>query len=404
MQYVATVRGDPRLHLGQQNFSVFKRVLGQQWHGSPAAEERRLVLVLAAASSPPDAELLAAARVIWASAFGVPRKGAPKVMRRLATNTRPEARNATAWLRRRRQAVADQACRAGTGPAACDAAVEAAAEAAWSARHDTEVRHQKAARTEHLRAAVQHGCVAREALGADASQQMLAYQATEAEREHALQARLRRLDGRHRAPPPPDLHGCRVFVDGEARDVLNKTPAQWALARRQGQFTIVEDRAVASVFVTLTPSEPGDRTNCIAAMTGRLICTPELFLNPPGVALRLQCALSWPRHIFLSSGCLSRHKAMVDLIRRVCTLAAGGIGCRWTLYLEADGPDRQSLFLARARKRQAGHLSEMVSLLLPEQIRDAAFQPFPNKKTLKCFLASICKVDARFTRLGLCGR
>jgi hypothetical protein len=390
----------------RQNFSMFKRVLGQQWNGSPEAEERRLVLLLAAAASPaPDAELLAAARLIWARVFGAPRRGAPKLQRAPAPEQQPRsAQNAAAWLRRRRQDVAARTGSASGGQlVAGDAAVDAAAMAAWSAKHDGEVRRQKAVRAEHLKTTIQHGCAPTELLGPAGSQEMQAFRTAEEARERTLDARQRHQASRFQTAPAPDVRGCRVFVDEEAREVLNKTPAQWALARRQGEIILVEDRAVASIFVALNPSQPGDRTSCVAAMTGALVSTPELFLNPPGVALKFQRALSLPRHIYLSTGCSSRHNVMVALMWRVCELAPRGT-CRWTWYLEDDGHDRGALFLARARRRQAGHLSEMVSLLLPDEIRGAARQPFPNRKTLKVFLAAICKVDARFTRLGLCGR
>jgi hypothetical protein len=58
----------------EQNFSMFKRSLGQQWNGSELGEERRLVLQLASSAMPEaDTNLLAAARLIWATMFGKPR-------------------------------------------------------------------------------------------------------------------------------------------------------------------------------------------------------------------------------------------------------------------------------------------------------------------------------------------
>ena len=111
--------------------------------------------------------------------------------------------------------------------------------------------------------------------------------------------------------------------------------------------------------------------------------------------------MSWPRHIFLSTGCHNRHTVIIDLVRRVCAMQGRG-GCRWTWYLEADGPDRRALFLARAQKRQGSHQTELVTLLAPGQ--DAAFQEFPNRKILSRFLAAIYRIDARFTWLGICGR
>jgi hypothetical protein len=124
-----------------------------------------------------------------------------------------------------------------------------------------------------------------------------------------------------------------------------------------------------------------------------------MLLTNSGVALTLQRAISWPRHIFLSTNCHNRHQVIIDLVRRVCALNEG---CRWTWYLEADGPDRRALFLARAQKRHGCHRSELVTLLAPGQ--DAAFHQFPNRMILSRFLAAIYRVDACFTWLGFCGR
>ena len=117
--------------------------------------------------------------------------------------------------------------------------------------------------------------------------------------------------------------------------------------------------------------------------------------------------MAWPRHIFISTACYAKHKVIVDLAWRVCQLAPTRPpkdACRWTWYLESDGQDRQALFLARARKRDATHRSELVTLLLPGQLADAAFRPFPNRAILSSFLAAATRVDSSFTHLGFCGR
>ena len=145
----------------------------------------------------------------------------------------------------------------------------------------------------------------------------------------------------------------------------------------------MEDRAVASLFCALSPSDPGDRARAVATQTGAVICTPEMLLTGSGVALKLQRAISWPRHILLSSGCPRRHHVMIDLARHVCTLQAG---CRWTWYLEADGLDRRALFLANAKKRGGHHRAELVTLLAPDQDNDAAYQEFPNRMILSRLL------------------
>ena len=224
----------------------------------------------------------------------------------------------------------------------------------------------------------------------------------EVDREAALVAKRRTLDRKRQPPEMLDLQGCRMFMADDAKAVLNNTPSQFALALQRSKLVVVEDRAVASVFCVLSPSDPGDRVRTVAAQTGAVICTPEMLLTGSGVALKLQRAISWPRHIFLSSGCQRRHQVMIDLMRHVCTLQAAG--CRWTWYLEADGLDRRALFLARAQKRRGCHQAELVTLLAPGQDEDAAFQEFPNRMILNRFLAAIYRIDARFTWLGICGR
>jgi hypothetical protein len=95
------------------NFSMFKRSIGQHWQGSELAEERRLVLQLASATAPDvDRDLL----VVWASIFGTPRTGRGAKLVRCKQS--PQGiRSAAAWLRRRRQHVADRsAASAGAEP------------------------------------------------------------------------------------------------------------------------------------------------------------------------------------------------------------------------------------------------------------------------------------------------
>ena len=128
----------------EQNFSKLKRILGEHWNGSELAEERRLVLDLAVSENPEaDADLLGAARLVWASTFGTPRASAPKLAPRKAVmHARQEQqteRTAAAWLRRRRQIVADLALKSN---GAADQDVVAAADAVWAVGHTREAEFQ----------------------------------------------------------------------------------------------------------------------------------------------------------------------------------------------------------------------------------------------------------------------
>ena len=93
---------------------------------------------------------------------------------------------------------------------------------------------------------------------------------------------------------------------------------------------------------------------------------------------------------------------MVDLVQRVCHVTEEP--CRWTWYLEADGAEREGLFLARAKIRDDNHRQELVTLLAANQCKVARFQTFPNCMTLSSFLVAIHQVDTRFTQLGFCER
>ena len=98
---------------------------------------------------------------------------------------------------------------------------------------------------------------------------------------------------------------------------------------------------------------------------------------------------------------------MIDMARRVCAMAPAmpsQEACRWTWYTEVDGEERKKLFLARARARGAAHQSEMVTLLAPGQLGDAAFRSFPNRMSLGSWMRSLSQADTCFTRVGYCDR
>ena len=149
-------------------------------------------------------------------------------------------------------------------------------------------------------------------------------------------------------------------------------------------------------FCVLNPSEPGGRARVVAAQTGAVICAPEMLLTCSGVALQLQRAISWPRHIFLLTACQHHDQVIVDWAQRVCQLEEGN---RWTWHLEVGGPEWRALFMSRAETRKRNHRSELVTSLAPGQY--AAFKEFPNKMTLSQFLAAIYRIENRFNWLGI---
>ncbi len=142
-----------------------------------------------------------------------------------------------------------------------------------------------------------------------------------------------------------------MFVDDAVRQVLEKTPAQWKLVLHRNDLQVVEDRVHASLFVTLTPSEPGDRISCVAALKGGVICTPEFLLSPPGVAVRLHPALQLIRIIGVSNDCQRKHAQFMHLINHVNTQNKN----RWKWVKEGDGDAARNRFLEQARKRAGRH-------------------------------------------------
>jgi hypothetical protein len=378
----------------EQNFSAFKRVLGEHTCASELGEERRLVLHLACCTMPGASEtLLARARLIWANSFGAPRASNTGTLRGFKT-AKPDGSTCTSWLRRRR----DQVHKSMATPIV-DEAVQAAGSAAWTAKHEAELNFQKGVRLEHHCAAVQHGVANEESLGPDAAEKIDAYRRSLLKREHNLLQKGALADKKRTDPVMPKLRGLSVYADGEASPILAKTHKKWMLSLQRFQLKPTQDRTVASVFAVLNPSEPGDRVKVIAAMVGGFICTPEFLLGETSssVGLKLQRALQWPRHIFISDRCYAKHHGFVDMMQHVC---AQQKGCRWTWYMESEGDDRKTLFLERARKRSKVHLVEMVTLVdKHEQLAG-----FPNQKLLTKFIVDVHKLDAGHTFLGFCGR
>ena len=150
----------------EQNFSVFKRVLGEHTCASELGEERRLVLHVASCTMPnADATLLARARLIWAKSFGAPRANTTGTLQGLMKAKPSNESTCTSWLRKRR----DRVHKSMTTPTV-DQAVQDARKVAWTAKHEAELNFQKGVRHEHHCAAVQQGVANEESLGPDATE------------------------------------------------------------------------------------------------------------------------------------------------------------------------------------------------------------------------------------------
>jgi len=401
----------------EQTFSKFKRVLGEQWNGSEQAEERRLVLELAAGSCggpAPNKDVVGSARVIWASCLGTPRlSGAGRkpglgmrVMERqkLAASRATSRKSATAWLQHRRKQVGE-AMQGNGDSAETDDAVAAAADAAWSERHQKELERQRNVRSERAQAAVTEGSAGPACLGESVAGQLQEYTSSEALRQAAWQAKHASLKKAEAAPNSPQLMGLRTFLHPDAKAVLHRSNEQWCLAKHNLGLIIVDDCALADICVVLSPSEAGDRLSMVAAMRGGYLVTPMQFIAPAGVCVKLHSALTWPRHIYISQQCSNKHRVILELAMQVFN-SVPRAARRWTWYREAEGADGiKQVFLDRAAKRRAnGHVAEMVTILVPEEMEMAAYRRMPNRQLLTNFLVSIRKMDASFTHMGYCGR
>ncbi len=396
----------------EQTFSKFKRFLGEQWNGSAEAEERRLILALAGAEArtPRDKfDLFASARLVWMRCFGMPHASGHD--RRPTVSSRKRGRTeakgaATAWLRDRRQrvgALAEQVQRAST-----DAAVERAADAAWTEKHTHEVGFQKATQREHCAAAVQEGAASVSCHGPDGAAELAAYTLREKRRQKDLALKHKRLLHGTQPPEPVEMAGRYVFVDPSARETVEKSATAWASARAARGLRLAADRACATVFVVMDPADAGDRNSAVAALTGGCLCSPGFFLHPPGVMIQLRRMLSLPRLIFFSDRCYAHHQMMIDMCRRVSARTRGGGASsrvRWTWFAESEGAAKRNNFEAKAAARRAsGHIAECVTLLTRQELTAAEYRTMPGKTTLTRFLEKLRKVNARTSCTGVCGK
>ena len=177
----------------EQVFSLFKRIMGEQWHGSEEAEERRLILSIRARREPNLSEkLLADARRIWQENFGPARRRSHPCLGTRARvllkrrRTQPQG-GAAGWREQRRLATARaasefargiSAATRGRAPSAARSISaaergeeeESGAGAWWTEKHEAEVQHQRREHHERACAAVEEGTACRtSALGDPAS-------------------------------------------------------------------------------------------------------------------------------------------------------------------------------------------------------------------------------------------
>ena len=378
--------------------------MGEQWHGTEAAEERRLVLSLWARRVPgfPE-ELLAGARRIWWENFHSARqRSAPPLGTRARVLLRRQALHragAAGWLEQRRLSTA----KAGLGaPARSErsAAAEVEIAAAWTGKHEAEVQHQKGERQQRALAAIEEGTAQRSlALGGPASvaAAMRAFRVKETARAKELTLQQRQQENTRAAPRPIAMQGARVFVEDAARQQLDRPPGKLGQTCRRLGLQLETQRTLASIIVVPNPVEPGDRNGFLSAMLGQALCSTSRLLGEGGPLLQMRRAVQWRRSIFVSAAVQAKHGPMINLLKAAASKAAGG---RWTWFADTEG-DRQR-FWSRMAQRGAAHGSEVVTLVL--QSERAAFARWPRLQTMTEFRRRIQVIDRARSVLGPCER
>lgn len=394
----------------EQTFSWFKRCKGEQWHASESAEERLLVLTMRAHRSkdlPP--RLLRGAQAVWAANFGVPRVRARNCLgvRAQVLVRNMKARRASTgagWLADRRAQVAGEAQKLAAG----GLAPSPQGGAFWTEKHAEEVRHQHAERLQRACAAVEEGTAEESAaLGDDPRARADARGAfLEADRKRAKEAadKARRKAQACAVPATPRIHGVAVFLADGAKRALDTPPGAWARLRGACALREVVEQHMASVVVALDPAAPGDRVMVQAGLLGQTVCSPsglsEKQSRGSGPLVQLRRAMRTPRFIFISAGCAAKHAPMLALMKATTQRAPNN---RWRWFGPAQ--DEARAFLDRGTQRSGAHSSEVVTLVVPEEMGAADLARFPRKTSLRSFVKDqIWQIDMAQSQLGCCGR
>ena len=364
----------------EQAFSKFKRLMGEQWHGSAEAEERRLVLRLKAADTPQlPWQLLRAARRIWVAASDQPGGQAHCAALRWASKKPCDSGkllreaaaapcSAAAWLRKRSRDVAAAATALTptsrtAGPERSSAQALMDAPEAWTAAHEKEAERQRKVRIDRACAAVLEGTANRSCLRAvgASSQALDDFRKREENRQCGLEVQWRRKASAQALPEKVELHGKRLFIDDGAR-VACGLEARWCAAKVPCWRDGSADRAVAQVFVVWTPASRETGTRPSRPWSVGCSAPLDLYwrLGNGAVALQLHPALSMPRFTRVRGTSSSstgpwwtscRKSGRWGAVRRQGPRKA-------TVAWFTDTPDQRERFLERARRRDKDHASE----------------------------------------------
>ncbi len=388
----------------EQTFSLFKHIMGEQWHGSEDAEERLLVLTLRARrDNKLSDELLVAARRFWGEYLGPARssqgvrlgiRGHVLVQR----TKKSSSMGAAGWLAQRRLAAAAAGAHLLRTTGAAQPSVPHLA--VWTKKHEREVQHQKVERQERACAAVEEGTVSGTVACGDeqaTNAAMLKWRAAEAHRARTAVAKERKQKVIRALPKPGAFPGMAVWLDKAARQELDRPAGEWFRLCQLLQLRETQ-RHLASILVVTNPAKPGDRNGIVAAMLGQALCTPCHLLSGTGPLLRLCRAVQGPRYILVSAACQARYPNTIGLMKAT---ASSTRASRWKWFAETAA--EQETFLRRAKQRGHKHNSELVTLVL-ESERARFATSFPRVMTLRQFCNENHTVDPQRSLMGVCQR
>ena len=376
----------------EQDFSKFKRALGECRGFGPQAEER--IAVLSSRKSTPDDDLVLAksARLIWASCFGAPRNMQLPRLPHCGPKRCAPIGEATA-TRARRAALAVLAAGSCNGdPATANAAIHTAG-AMWGERQTTELIKRHALSKKRRVDAILHGnCTP----GDDDD---LAHVA-----KYGQQLQQKRLQLLHkytadRAIPRAPQHdlpvGTRVFVE-PCLISSGCTAIQQSISKLR--WRQVNDRAMAQVLVS-DPACPDPKDAFVAALGGRLLVSTDFLTgrNGDGVAIRYERALRLPRYLWVSPSCEVKFAAALQVMRRMCQQTGTGDEprARWKF-------DTSNEFLAR--RGRCGGRRELVALVVSSELANRDLRQYPGRTTLMAFIKRCTKINMQRCQAGVLGR
>ena len=376
----------------EQDFSKFKRALGETRNFSPQTEER--IAVLASRKSTPDADSVLAkrARLIWAECCGTPRSKRHLNLPRCGPRLKRLPPVGEAAAARERQASLATSVVGNGDPVTATGAIQMAA-TMWGPLQATELLKRRALARKRRLDAIFHGnCTPGD--GDDMAEVRAHGRRVRQKREQLIRQYIT-----NHTIPHASLHrdlpaGTRVFIDDSLKC---NALIQHAISRRQWRH--VDDRVLAQVLVVPDPARPDAKNTFVAALGGRLLVSMGYMTDTRGhgVAIQYERALRLPRYLWVSPACEVRFAASLQVMRRLVQQAGTGTEprSRWKF-------DTSEEFLAR-RGRGVGGQRELVALVVAAELTCADLRCYPRRITLPAFLKQCAKIKRAQCQVGALG-